>query len=339
MSCVQVWAARGAVEVNQLLRGPLLEVIEQIEERFLRRATLSARCRSACFGYRSPTTRSTRSERRSTMPWYIATTLGWVALLQWHQDHLLITNPGGFPEGVTIENLLVHEPKPRNVRLAEAFKRIGLVEHTGRGIDKIYLGQLRYGRPLPDYTRSDDHNVRVVLRGGEPSLHFAAFVYEEDRQGRMLSLDELIVLNTLFFERRTDSAEIGKRIEKGPVEGRAVLERLQERGLVERRGEGRGRGYHLSAQLYRKMKQPESYDRVHGIDAIRTSTVLEAVRNRGKIVRAEVARLCSLSDDQASRLLKKMTDKGLLARRGKPPRWVPMSLETRRLSKVKCTRT
>jgi hypothetical protein len=36
----------------------------------------------------------------------------------------------------------------------------------------------------------------------------------------------------------------------------------------------------------------------------------------------QVARLCSLSDDQASRLLKKMTDKGLLARRGKPPRWV-----------------
>ena len=76
----QVLSGSGAVEVNQLLRGPLLEVIEQIEERFLR-ATLSARCRSACFGYRSPTTRSTRSERRSTMPWYIATTLGWVAFM------------------------------------------------------------------------------------------------------------------------------------------------------------------------------------------------------------------------------------------------------------------
>ena len=53
--------------------------------------------------------------------------------IQLHPDHLLMTNPGGFPEGITLQNILVHEPKPRNPRLAEAFKRIGLVEQTGRG--------------------------------------------------------------------------------------------------------------------------------------------------------------------------------------------------------------
>lgn len=57
--------------------------------------------------------------------------------VQWQPDHLLITNPGGFPAGVTLDNLLVHEPKPRNPRLAEAFRRIGLVEQTERGVDKI----------------------------------------------------------------------------------------------------------------------------------------------------------------------------------------------------------
>lgn len=319
----QVLGSLQNVEVNQSLRGPLLEVIEQLEERFQARNTE----REAQVGlFRLPipdySLDAFREAVNNALLHRDYTRLDHI-YVQWHPDHLLIANPGGFPEGVTLENLLVHEPKPRNIRLAEAFKRIGLVEQTGRGIDKIYLGQLRYGRPLPDYTRSDSHNVRVLLRGGEPSLQFAAFVYEEDRHGRMLSLDELIVLNTLFFERRTDSTEIGKRIQKGPVEGRAVLERLQERGLVEARGEGRGRTYHLSAQIYRKMKQPEGYDRVHGIDAIRHEhMVLEAIRNRGKIVRAEVARLCSLTDDQATRLLKKMTDKGLLIRRGNPPRWV-----------------
>ena len=44
---------------------------------------------------------------------------------------------------ISIDNLLVHEPKPRNPRLAEAFKRIGIVEQTGRGVDKIYREQLR----------------------------------------------------------------------------------------------------------------------------------------------------------------------------------------------------
>ncbi len=26
--------------------------------------------------------------------------------LQWHPDHLLVTNPGGFPEGISLANLL-----------------------------------------------------------------------------------------------------------------------------------------------------------------------------------------------------------------------------------------
>ncbi|MEW5919846.1 MAG: ATP-binding protein [Bacillota bacterium] len=42
-----------------------------------------------------------------------------------------------------------------NPRLAEAFKRVGFIEQTGRGVDKIYMGQLHYGRPIPDYSRSD----------------------------------------------------------------------------------------------------------------------------------------------------------------------------------------
>jgi ATP-dependent DNA helicase RecG len=223
---------------------------------------------------------------------------------------------------VTLDNLLVHEPKPRNIRLAEAFKRIGLIEQTGRGIDKIFLGQLRYGRPVPDYTRSDDHNVRVVLRGGEGSLQFAAFVYDEDRQGRTLTLDELIVLNALFFERRIDSAAVGRLTQKGHGEARSVLERLQERGLVEARGEKRGRVYHLSANLYRRMNLPESYVRARGIDAIRhEEMVLQYAKSHGRIVRDQAAELCGLSNDQAGRLLRRLVGKGKLYRQGTPPRW------------------
>ncbi len=49
----------------------------------------------------------------------------------------------GFVEGVTIQNLLVVEPKPRNPLRADAVKRIGLAERTGRGVDLIYQGILR----------------------------------------------------------------------------------------------------------------------------------------------------------------------------------------------------
>ena len=242
--------------------------------------------------------------------------------IQLHPDHLLITNPGGFPEGITLQNILVHEPKPRNPRLAEAFKRIGLVEQTGRGVDRIFLGQLRFGRPAPDYARSDASGVRVVLRGGDASLEFAAYVFEEDRAGRPFSLDELLVLNQLFHERRIDSEIAARLLQKGAADGHAVLERLQERGLLEAKGEKRGRVYHLSAGMYRQLGHPAGYVRAHGITAIRQEAmVLEYVAAHGRIERGQVMELCGINSPQAGRLLTRLCAAGKLQRQGTPPRW------------------
>jgi ATP-dependent DNA helicase RecG len=248
--------------------------------------------------------------------------------IQLHPDHLLITNPGGFPEGITLQNILVHEPKPRNPRLAEAFKRIGLVEQTGRGVDRIFLGQLRFGRPAPDYARSDSSGVRVVLRGGDASLEFAAFVFEEDRAGRPFSLDDLLVLNQLFHERRIDSESAAKLLQKGPADGHAVLERLQERGLLEAKGERRSRVYHLSAGMYRQLGQPAGYVRTHGISAIRQEAmVLEYVTAHGRIELSQVMDLCLLNRGQAQRLLKRLVDTKKLSMRGPGRRWAYYVIE------------
>ncbi|QXO96449.1 hypothetical protein KSK55_13015 [Methanospirillum purgamenti] len=54
-------------------------------------------------------------------------------------DHLLITNPGWFPEGVTPDNLLIHEPKPRNPRLAEIFQEVNR-EGVGKGTSYVWKG-------------------------------------------------------------------------------------------------------------------------------------------------------------------------------------------------------
>lgn len=248
--------------------------------------------------------------------------------IQLHPDHLLMTNPGGFPEGITLQNILVHEPKPRNPRLAEAFKRIGLVEQTGRGVDRIFLGQLRFGRPAPDYARSDSNGVRVVLRGGDASLEFAAFVFEEDRAGRPFSLDDLLVLNQLFHERRIDSESAAKLLQKGPADGHAVLERLHERGLLEAKGERRNRVYHLSAGLYRQLGQPAGYVRAHGISAIRQEAmVLEYVTAHGRIELSQVMDLCLLNRGQAQRLLKRLVDAKKLSMRGSGRRWAYYVIE------------
>ena len=128
-----------------------------------------------------------------------------------------------------------------------------------------------------------------MLRGGDASLEFAAYVFEEDRAGRPFSLDELLVLNQLFHEWRIDS-EIAARLLQGAADGHAVLERLQERGLLEAKGEKRGRVYHLSAGMYRQLGHPAGYVRAHGITAIRQEAmVLEYVGAHGRIERGQVS--------------------------------------------------
>ena len=58
--------------------------------------------------------------------------------MQWHEDRIEISNPGGFPEGVRLDNLLVTTPRPRNPSLADAFKRAGIVKRAARGVDTIF---------------------------------------------------------------------------------------------------------------------------------------------------------------------------------------------------------
>lgn len=306
----QVLDAQGNVKVNDTFRAPLLHVLADLEARFAARNEE----REVTLGlFRLPIPDYSPEGYREAVNNAVLhrnyTRLGGV-YVQWQPDHLLITSPGALPEGITVDNILVHEPKPRNPRLAEAFKRLGLVEQTGRGVDKIFIGQIRYGRPAPDYSRSDGDGVRVVLQGGRPSLEFAAFVYEQDKQGNPLNLDELLVLNTLHAQRRIDANEAGRIIQKGDAQARAVLEHLLELGLAEARGEKKGRVYMLAASLYRRFHMEAEYIRAKGFAPLQQEQmILDYVQMHGSIRRAEAAELCKLTGDQASDRLQEMARK------------------------------
>lgn len=319
----QILDARGDNPVNDWFSGPLIKTLEAIEERFkARNQEQEVQVGLLRLPVPDYSPEAFREAVNNAVLHRDYTRLGAVHI-QFHPDHLFIANPGGFPQGITLDNLLIHEPKPRNPRLAQAFRRIGLVETTGRGIDKIYLGQLWYGRPLPDYKQSDREGVRLVLRGGAASLAFVAFVYEQAKADAALTLDELLILNQLQHERWVDAPAIGRLIQRGEAHARAVLERLVERGLIEARGEKSGRVYHLSASLYRRLGTPADYVRAHGFDPIRQEAmVLQYVKAHGKVTRGEVMNLCILTGRQATKLLRRMMDGGQLVVRGSPPRWV-----------------
>ena len=99
---------------------------------------------------------------------------------------------------------------------------------------------------------------------------------------------------------------------------RSELENLVEIGLLERRGDTKGRTYLLSASVYREMGQPEAYVRARGFEPLQMEQmVLQYIRAHGHIARRDAANLCRISKRQATYLLKKMTDRGLVKRSGK----------------------
>ncbi|XVU24875.1 ATP-binding protein [Actinoplanes sp. CA-054009] len=238
--------------------------------------------------------------------------------VQWNEDQLEISSPGGFPSGVRVDNLLVTPPRPRSPLLADAFKRIGLVERTGRGINRIFAEQLRLGRPAPDYGRSSDDQVVAVLPGGPANLSMTRWILEqESQQGTPLRLAELQVLSELEQERRASTSALARVLQRTDAETRILLTRMVERGWVEARGDGKGRSWHLSAAVYRALETPAGYVRIRGFEPLQQEQmVLQYVDAHGRITRSQVADLCSLSLDQASRLLRRLVREEKLETQG-----------------------
>lgn len=230
-------------------------------------------------------------------------------------EGLTISSPGGFVEGVNLTNLLTVEPHGRNQVLADALKRIGLAEKTGRGIDRIFEGSIVYGRPLPDYNETTSSCVKLFIQRSEPDLPFTKMISnEENRLGRSLPINSLLILSALQSQRRLSIQEISEYINVAESRTKANVEKLVEAGLVEATGSNKSRVYILSSKIYKEQDNVVGYVRQTGIDAVKYEAwIMELVtKQNGMITRDNVVELLNVSTSQAYRLLKKLTEKGKL---------------------------
>ncbi|MEH6387086.1 MAG: ATP-binding protein [Pseudomonas profundi] len=234
-------------------------------------------------------------------------------------EALVVSNPGGLVDGVTLANLLVTEPRPRNPALADAMKRIGVVERSGRGVDKIFRGMLKFGRPAPDYSYTTAQSVVLRLPTTEADLEFRRLVVEHERAtNNELPIDSLIALAALRSTKRVTADELATQIQRDTASAKRTLEALTEAGLVEAHGSTRARSYTLSASLYQASGDKAAYTRQAGFTPIQNEQmVLNYVQQHGQVKRAEVMELCRLSTDQAAKLLKKLKQGGSIIQHGK----------------------
>ena len=306
------------VRVNEFFRKPLLQTFEEVELLFKARIN-EQEIQVGLFRVPIPNydRRAFREAFINALVHRDYSRLGAVHV-RLDDDGMTVTSPGGFVEGITLQNLLVAAPRSRNPLLADIVKRIGLAERTGRGIDRIYEGMLRYGRPAPDYSMSDASSVVLVLPKSDADTDFLEMILRhEERTGTAMPIDSLIILSRLRQERRLTTFILAKDTQKSEQAARTALEKLVEAGLIEAHGAGRGRTYTLSAKVYRHTGEKAAYVRQAGFDPIQQEQmVLTYINKHGSIKRADVIELCRITKDQAAKLLKRLAAEEKIVKHG-----------------------
>lgn len=247
-------------------------------------------------------------------------------VVQITDGEFIVSNPGGLPPGVTIANIL-DQSRPRSPILASVFMRAGLVERRGKGVNDMFEQQLRAGRDAPDYSRSTPDSVVVTVPLGTADLDLVRFLltWEDERQ-HPLSLDELRVVHEVKSFGSATSAEVAEGLSMIATTTRRVTTRLTELGILEARGNGRSRKFHLTARFYDLAQDRNAYVRVKGVDPLQQARmILDYVNAYGSITRGQAALLCQISPQQARAVLKQLVDEHqlLLVGERRGARYVP----------------
>ena len=120
-------------------------------------------------------------------------------VIKQYPTKIIINNPGGFPKGVTLENILTVSSTPRSRLMTEILEKTGLVERSGQGVDKIYSITLSEGKVEPDYSKSDIFQVSLTLRTEIIDKAFHVFVsqYQNSGQEPKLGVEQIITLSKI----------------------------------------------------------------------------------------------------------------------------------------------
>lgn len=222
-----------------------------------------------------------------------------------------IVNPGSFPLGVTIDNLLTVPSTPRNRLLADVLQKTGVVERSGQGIDKIFYNTLSEGKSVPDYSRSDHFNVYLSLSSVIADQAFALFIESVQStlpDDKKLSVFEIVTLEQI--KRGTNKKELDQQ----------VLLSLLQRKLIDKKGRTSGIYYLLSRDYYIFTDQQAEYVKLTDWDEEQVFNVIRSFLVKyGKIKMGDMVCLFEgrLTRKQIRKMVERLLERNLLQAEGK----------------------
>lgn len=161
-------------------------------------------------------------------------------VIKQYPDNITILNAGGFPKGVTQENLISVNSVPRSRLLTEILEKTGLVERSGQGVDKIFRITLSEGKPEPDYSKTDFFQVELQINGEVEDKAFAAFINsEQDKRDEDNKLGTFEIIGLYHIkEGKSDIVDDG------------ILETLEKDGAIKRAGGSASTKYVLAGGYF-----------------------------------------------------------------------------------------
>ena len=199
-------------------------------------------------------------------------------LVQEYPDKVVVTNEGGFFDGLPDEYAAgTRSPtRYRNPMLAQAMAELGMIDTLGFGIFDMHTRQARRFLPMPDYDLSTPTQVKVTIHGA---------VVDEAYTNLLMARTDLPLTDILALD----------RVQKGLNIPEAMTRRLRRAGLIS------GRKPNLQvAAMVRETTVPASEEvqlRVAG-DKLPLRMIVDHLATSGSSTRQDIDSL--LADQLAS---------------------------------------
>ena len=232
-------------------------------------------------------------------------------VIKQYPQKLIVTNAGGFPHGVTIDNILTVPSTPRNRLLADILSKTGIVERSGQGVDKIFYRTLSEGKEAPNYSGSDAFNVELILSAIIQDKAFALFIESVQQnlaEDNKLSVFEIVVLDKI------------RRNEKTTALDKAVIKQLMDRNLIEKRGKTNGIHYILCRSYYEFTGNTAEYSKKSDWNTSQvTSIIIPFLTKYNKAKMGDFVKLLDghLTRRQVRVYIQHMVDQNILTASGK----------------------
>lgn len=226
-------------------------------------------------------------------------------VIKQYSNKIVITNPGGFPRGVNLENLLTVNSTPRSRLLADILLKTGLVERSGQGVDKLYLYSLLDAKPIPDYSKTDMLQVELKISADIQDPSFLIFANEEQNQrdeNNKLGVFDLITMDKI---RRGISSELDAD----------VVQKLLTQNVIKRSGKTTSEIYTLGDRYF-DIAQTE--DEIAGYRPIYISMIADGYQKKDKLSMGDFVEIFvgRLTRDQIRYMIEKLVKDNVLTPEG-----------------------